>query len=119
MKKRTGEKVTIKELAILFALLITLGILLLGVYDLYRKATVAFKESKESERVLVHLTERKNELEKEVSLLHTPLGQEAVIRETFGVARPHEEVIIVVPEEGAEEPSPLSWWRKFLGWFGL
>lgn len=68
---------------------------------------------------LAALTEREATLRENLEDLATERGQEASYRETYGVARPGEEVIIVVPAGDGEEMGELPWWRSFLGFFGL
>ena len=87
--------------------------------DIIRKEEIARSAAHKAKEDLEHLEERRATLEQNLEDLETVRGQEASYREHFGVARPGEEVIIVVapPEEAPQ--SGLSWWRKFMGWFGL
>ncbi len=68
---------------------------------------------------LAALSEREATLKANLADLSTERGQEASLRETYGVARPGEDVIIVVPPGDGEALGDLPWWRSFLGFFGL
>ncbi|MBP9816506.1 MAG: hypothetical protein KBD05_00520 [Candidatus Pacebacteria bacterium] len=113
------SRITAREALILGALslaLVWLLWLLWGIVHKEEKARTAADEAKEE---LTALQVRKETLEENIAELSTSRGEEATLRETYGVARPGEEVIIVVPDDGREKGPPLPWWRKFMGWFGL
>ena len=92
--------------------------LLFLIVNIVGKEEVARKAAQDAERELSILIERKDTLEANLAELSTPRGEEAALRETFGVARPGEEVIIVVPEAAGEQSSDLPWWRRVFSWFG-
>ena len=101
-----------------------IGVLLLiafwlatSIWGLFAKANVAVSEANEAKWQYEALEERKAMLEANLAALETPRGKDAAIRTSFGVARPGEEVIIVVPPVPATTTEPLSWWEKVLGWF--
>lgn len=102
--------------ALLLALLIWLLFLTWGIFEKEERARYAAEEAKAQ---LASLREREATLKQNLEDLATDRGREASLRETYGVARPGEEVIIVVPPDGGEELGELPWWRKFLGFFGL
>ena len=88
------------------------------IYGLAGKAQIAINEARDAKRQYQALEARKQALEANLSALATPRGQDAVIRTTFGVARPGEEVIVVVPlATTTATPTPASWWQKMLNWF--
>lgn len=93
-----------------------LGYMLIGIFH---KEEVARKAAGEARQELTALSLREQTLHKNLEDLKTARGQEASIRETYGVARPGEEVIIVVEPPPEKPLEALSWWDKFLGWFGL
>lgn len=100
-------------------LLLVMAWLLYLLIGIIQKEEVARMAAKDTHRELEQLQERKTTLETNLHELGTPRGQEASYREQFGVARPGEEVIIVVPTQTEKPQAPLPWWRKLFGWFGL
>lgn len=103
---------------------VTIGILLLAafwlaslIWGLFGKARVAVSEAQEARLQYEALQERKGALELNLAALDTPRGQDAAIRTAFGVARPGEEVIVVVPPATATPTTTQPWWQKLLSWF--
>ncbi len=97
-------------------LLVALWLLYL-ISGLVGKARVAVTEANDARRQYQALEERKATLEANVDLLETARGKDAAIRTAFGVARPGEEVIVVVPPATATPTSTPPWWQKILSWF--
>ena len=87
------------------------------IWGLAGKAQVAVDEAGKARRRYQALENRKEALEADLAALETARGKDAAIRIAFGVARPGEEVIVVVPSETATSTQELSWWRKILSWF--
>ena len=103
---------------------ITVGFLLLVIFwllsliwGLAGKAQIAVSEANDAKRQYQALEERKATLEENLATLATARGEDAAIRTAFGVARPGEEVIVVVPPVAATTAPSLSWWQKLLSWF--
>jgi cell division protein FtsB len=103
---------------------ILIGILLLVIFwllslilGLVGKAQIAIVGAREAKWQYQALEGRKKMLEANLSALATERGKDAAIRTTFGVAKPGEEVIVVVPSAPATTTTPLSWWQKILNWF--
>lgn len=103
---------------------ILIGILLLVAFwllsltwGLAGKARVAVEEAHTVERQYQALEERKAVLETNLSALDTKRGQDAAIRAAFGVARPGEEVIVVVPPDPKAPTSTPPWWQRLFDWF--
>ena len=96
-------------------LMIAFGLLSL-IWGLAGKAQVAINEARNVQRQYQLLEERKATLEANVAALNTGRGKDAAIRTAFGVARPGEEVIVVVPPVLATSTPTLSWWQKLLNW---
>ncbi len=88
-----------------------------SIWGLFAKAHIAVSEANEAKWQYEALETRKATLEANLAALGTPRGKDAAIRTSFGVARPGEEVIIVVPPLPATTTEPLSWWEKVLSWF--
>jgi cell division protein FtsB len=89
------------------------------VWSITRKEEIARHTVKETRAELASLRERQGILEGNITDLSSERGQEASLRQTFGVAKPGEEVIIVVPEKEMPPPPPQPWWRKALNAIGL
>lgn len=97
-------------------LLVAFGLLSL-IWGLVGKARIAVEEAHMAERQYEALEERKAVLHANVSALETPRGQDAAIRTAFGVARPGEEVIVVVPPATTAPTSTPHWWQRVFDWF--
>lgn len=89
------------------------------VFGIARKEEIARRAVADTKAELASLNERKTVLEANMAELSTERGQEATVRQTYGVARPGEEVIIVVPPEEEPMEVKLPWYKKFLGFFGI
>ncbi|MBU6388616.1 hypothetical protein KGQ72_01955 [Patescibacteria group bacterium] len=103
---------------------ILIGVLLLvafwlasSIWGLAGKAHIAVSQAREAEWQYEALEARKATLEANLAALATARGKDAAIRTAFGVARPGEEVIVVVPPATATPTSTPSWWQKILDWF--
>lgn len=101
-----------------------IGVLLLvafwlatSIWGLVGKAHIAVSQANEAKWQYEALEERKAILEANLAALNTARGKDAAIRTAFGVARPGEEVIVVVPPVAPTSTPELSWWQKILGWF--
>jgi len=81
------------------------------------KAQIAVSEANNAKRQFQALEERRQALQANLSALATARGEDAAIRTAFGVARPGEEVIIVVPPATMTPTATPSWWQNFLDWF--
>jgi cell division protein FtsB len=81
------------------------------------KAQIAIEEAHNAKTEYQALEERKIILQANLSALETERGIDESIRTTFGVARPGEEVIVVLPSTPAASTTPSSWWQKILNWF--
>lgn len=114
-KKRasTRDYLTALGLALLLVWLLFLF------WGIFRKEEVARKAADESKKELAALQARETTLRQNITDLATERGQEASIRETYGVAKPGEEVIIVVPPEEGDTVPKDPWWKVFLSWIGI
>ncbi len=111
------KRYTPKQYAIAGGLALLLLFLLFQFWGIFRKEEVARHRAEQTKQQLAALAAREETLKQNIADLHTDRGQEASIRETYGVARPGEEVIIVVPAEEGEAVLADSWWDKLWGWF--
>lgn len=112
-KKRIGEYVVtaLLVLAILWMLWLIWGIA--------RKEEIARKAVRDTRAELAILTERKGVLEGNIAELATERGKEATLRQTYGVAKPGEEVIVVVPPKEEVLTPKVPWWKKAFNWAGF
>lgn len=103
---------------------ILIGILLMvaawfavSIWGLVEKASVAVSEAHQAQARYKALEERKAALVASLATLNTVRGKDEAIRTAFGVARPGEEVIVVVPPPVATSTPLVPWWQKVLQWF--
>ena len=88
------------------------------VYALWAIWGIGIKEeraraaAKGSRVELAQLETRKSVLEGNLAELATGRGQEALVRQTRGVAKEGEEVIIVVPQTATSTPPRVPWWKN-------
>ena len=116
-RRLSRQRVREYIIAGLLALLILwLAWLLFGIF---RKEEIARRAVTDTRADLATLQAREVALKENIAELNTPRGEEATLRDTYGVAKPGEGVIIVVPSQVATSSPPLPWWRKFMGLFGL
>ena len=113
VKKRVSEYLTAAGLALVVL------ILLWAVWGIFRKEEIARRAVRDTRAELATLEARKGVLEGNIAELETERGKEATLRQAYGVAKPGEEVIIVVPADGATTTPALPWYRKVLGFFGF
>ena len=83
------------------------------------KEQIAQKAAHDTQAQLASLKARQNTLQASINELSTPRGQEATVRETFGVAKPGEAEIVVVPPKIATTTPPVSFWHKWFWWVGF
>jgi cell division protein FtsB len=109
----------LRDYLIAGVLMLVLGWLTWLLVGIVGKEEIARHAAADAAAQLKELDQRHSTMEENLNDLATPRGQEASYRDHFGVAKPGEEVIIVVPAEKTVAEAPLPWWRKFLGQFGL
>ena len=119
MARRPRRKVNTKDLVKTGLLLLAIVWLSFLVYSIYKKEEVARRTVHETQAETTALTARMQTLSGTVQDMNTERGQEASLRETFGVARPGEDVIIVVPKKDAPLPAPMTFWQKVKDFFGF
>jgi cell division protein FtsB len=117
MPRRANARLTLRELgkiALLSAVVVWLGVLVVGIF---RKEEVARGKVGETRTELAALDARKQALADTVHDLSTERGKEASVRETFGVAKPGEEVIVVMPKTESPPPPEPTFWQKVKAFF--
>jgi hypothetical protein len=103
---------------------VLIGILLLVafwlgslIWGLSGKAHIAVSQAGDAKRQYESFEARKAALTASLAELATERGRDAAVRTSFGVARPGEEVIVVVPPATVTPTVTLTWWQKLLLWF--
>src|SRR4051812_1117534 len=86
------------------------------IWSIAGKAQVAVRQEEAAKHEYQGLEVRKNTLQANLNDLDTPRGKDAAIREAFGVAKPGEEVIVVVPPATSTASSSKSFWKRWFGW---
>ena len=116
---RKSHKSKLREYVIAGLLALAMIWLMFLIFGIFRKEEIARHTAKETNEQLHILQEREAILRGNIDELNTERGQEETLRETYGVARTGEEVIIVVPPKEATTTITLPWWKRTLGWFGI
>lgn len=115
-RRRLPSSREIGKICFLSLLIMWLGVLVVGIFH---KEQVARLTVNDTRAELAALDARSAELSTTVHNLGTGRGQEESVRETYGVAKPGEDVIIVVPKQDAPPPPPATIWDKVKEIFGL
>ncbi|HFC10902.1 MAG TPA: hypothetical protein ENJ75_01775 [Candidatus Kaiserbacteria bacterium] len=90
------------------------------IWGLSGKAVFAWQVANETEQQASALSARKKSLEKSIAELKTVRGEESVMRTSFGVARPGEQVIIVMSHKKTPNVKKnISWWKRAFALVGL
>jgi cell division protein FtsB len=87
------------------------------IWGLAGKAQIAVFQANKTAAEYTLLEARKTALKKDLEILQTARGQDAAIREAFGVAKSGEEVIVVVPQPVATSTPEQTWWEEWFSWF--
>jgi cell division protein FtsB len=101
---------------------IVLGVLILiagyNVWDMYQKSQRTEEALRKTREAYDVLLARQRFLDERLNELDTEAGVEAEIRDRFGVAKPGEEVIVVLSDEEQDAPSTEeeSLWGRFREW---
>jgi cell division protein FtsB len=103
---------------IAFLCLVILWLCLL-VVSIFHKEQTARITVNETRAELAALDARKQVLSSTVQNLDSERGQEASLRATFGVAKPGEDVIIVVPKKQTVSPPTMTFWDKVKQFLGI
>lgn len=115
-RRRLSTSRDVGTVCFLSLLIIWLGVLVTGIFH---KEQVARLTVNDTRAELAALDARAATLAGTVHDLETTRGQEASVRQTYGVAKPGEEVIIVVPKKEAPPPPPKGLWETVKGFLGL
>ncbi len=105
-QKRSWRTILHSRVALGLALLLCIGMAQI-VYDRYTIQQEMIGKEAEAQAKLTTLETRKADLEKKVQYLSNDRGIEAEMRRNFDVARPGEQVVIIVDKEASTTDSPL------------
>lgn len=116
IRKILYSKVT---LLVLFVILVAMG---RGAWSIHQKTQIALSEREIAERSLSDLETRTAELKESLVRLKSEWGIEEEVRQKYTVARPGEEVVVVVDDsvkkgENSEAGNGKSLWQRFVSFF--
>lgn len=116
IRKILYSKVT---LVVLFVVLFAVGN---GALAIHQKAEIARSERDIAERSLTELEARTTELKTSLALLKSERGIEESVRQKYTVARPGEEIVVVVDDslkkgKNGEAVDTKSLWQRFISIF--
>jgi cell division protein FtsB len=107
--KRRGRGQLVRRFLLGICLLVLLGVVTFAAvrasWNMYGKFAEATASNDAAQKNLAQLKDQKSSVEEEVASLSSPQGQEALLRRSYGVARPGEGVIQIV-HESATSSSP-------------
>ena len=87
------------------------------IWGLAWKAEVAVREETDARNQYEALEARKSTLEANLAELETPRGKDGAIRTAFDVAKPGEEVIVVMPAGSTTASTTRGFWSRMWRWF--
>lgn len=105
IRQRRATKRRLYSYWTILLLVVLLGLFARAAYGVYLKAKDSGERASQAEQELLRLTERNQELDKQITRLKTDEGIEAEIRETYRMAKPGENLAIIL---GAEDAIPTS-----------
>ena len=104
----------------LIALLVVFVVLAKGTWNIYMKEREAELSRVDTDNQVASLTSRQAFLENEVAKLKTENGIEREIREKYDVAKPGEQVFVIVKSTTTSETTDMpqqSFSQRFGSWF--
>ena len=115
---RRKARMTLREIGVIAFLCLAVFWLSLLVWSIFQKQQVARMTVERTRAELAALEARKETLSATVGSFNSERGREASLRTTYGVAKPGEDVIIVVPKKELPPPPVQTFWEKVKGFFG-
>ena len=116
MHKKHHKKFTLRDYVVAGFLGVLLVWLIFLNVSIGKKEEIARKAARDTQAQLASLHSREVTLQNSINELSTPRGQEETVRETFGVAKPGEGEIVVLPPKIASTTPPQTFWQKWFGW---
>ena len=118
-KNRFRKKLYSKPVLILLCILLLF--LVKGVWDVRTKAKIGEEKMIQSKTELDGLNIKKEDSERQLERVRSPLGREEELRQKYNVAKPDETIVVIVepdePDEPVEnEPESDGFWSKLLFW---
>ncbi len=109
---------------VLIGMFVLCLILIKAVVNIYLKYRLSIVEKEVLEVKLLELKEREHVLESDIKNLESEDGLESEFRKKFNVAKPQEQLIVVLPdEEKVEEVETESFFKRMFrsvgSWFGI
>ncbi len=101
---------------LLVAVLILIAGAVQGVWKAYETARNSKELRSQAEVRMYELTGREATLKADIAALKSYRGVEEVLRETYGLGRQGEGVVIIVESQSAPLPSEESWSKKLFFW---
>ena len=107
---------------------ITIAVLLVLIFFVARGAWSVYKKEEDSknsldiaEKAYAELQGRQDLLASQIAALKTSRGVETEIRSRYEVAKPGEEVALVVDDAttSTEASSTPTWWESLMSWIGF
>ena len=117
-EKRKIKRFFYSNVTLIF-LIILIFLLLKMVWSVYEKQALTKDNLAKTATSFEGLQAREKMLSAEIERLNTEAGREVEIREKYGLVKPGEEVIVVVPkaEDDLNQVStPSSFWQKLKEW---
>lgn len=108
----------------LFILAVFLFVVSNGAWRIYQKAAIARTERDRAAQSLADLQARTTELQTSLARIQSQRGVEEDVRKKYTVARPGEDVVVVVDDsakksENSEASSTPSIWARITSFFGF
>ncbi len=121
-RKNIRRKVYSKP--VLIGMIVLCLLLTKAVVNIYLKYRSSVEDRRVLELKLTELKEREQVLESDIKNLESEEGLEHEFRKKFNVAKPQEQLIVVLPdEEKSEDVAEVSFMKRTLrfigGWFGI
>lgn len=118
VKQRIYSKFTI------VALLVVLGFLVSGTFNIYKKANLSERQMDLASARLAKLEKQQTNLEYKIEALKSDVGIEEQIRNKFYLAKEGERAVFIIDKELVEEPAPeprglKGIWHKTIDFFGF
>ena len=95
------------------ALFIVFLFLVRGVWNIYQKEKESANLDSDSRAKLESLNSQADQLNSNISKLSTDAGIDEELRQKYGVVKPGEEMIVVVPQDATTSTSTPSGFSKF------
>ncbi len=91
-------------------------------WSIYHKLSETERDAERVQLEVLALEARSQKLDADIQSLETSSGVEKQIRSKFGVAKPGEELAVIVQGSGFSsgvDIAPRSWWRRMFGFLGF